>query len=44
MRPGDSLVVWVLDRLGRIMHHLIQIVNELNEQGVSARKYHNGSF
>ncbi|MGQ3740293.1 recombinase family protein [Bacillus sp. Fil] len=35
MRPGDSLVVWRLDRLGRTMHHLIQIVNELNEQGVS---------
>jgi DNA invertase Pin-like site-specific DNA recombinase len=35
VRPGDSLVVWRLDRLGRTMHHLIQIVNELNEQGVS---------
>jgi DNA invertase Pin-like site-specific DNA recombinase len=32
VRPGDSLVVWRLDRLGRTMHHLIQIVNE---QGVS---------
>ncbi|UYX55719.1 recombinase family protein (plasmid) [Bacillus thuringiensis] len=35
MGPGDSLVVWRLDCLGRTMHHLIQIVNELNEQGVS---------
>lgn len=35
VRPGDSLVVWRLDRLGRTMHHLIHIVNELNEQGVS---------
>lgn len=32
VRPGDSLVVWRLDRLRRTMHHLIQIVNE---QGVS---------
>lgn len=28
VRPGDSLVVWRLDRLGRTMHPLIQIVNE----------------
>lgn len=32
VRPGDSLVVWRLDRLGRTMRHLIQIVNELNER------------
>ncbi|HEQ3529415.1 MULTISPECIES: recombinase family protein [Bacillus cereus group] len=35
VRPGDSLVVWRLDRLGRTMRHLIQIVNELNERGIS---------
>lgn len=32
VRPGDSLVVWRLDRLGRTMRHLIHIVNELNER------------
>jgi DNA invertase Pin-like site-specific DNA recombinase len=35
VRPGDTLVVWRLDRLGRNMQHLIQIVNSLNERGIS---------
>lgn len=35
VRPGDTLVVWRLDRLGRNMQHLIQIVNDLNEKGIS---------
>jgi len=29
---GDAIVVWRLDRLGRNMQHLIQIVNSLNER------------
>ncbi|MCM3541140.1 recombinase family protein [Priestia endophytica] len=35
VRPGDTLVVWRLDRLGRNMQELIQIVNDLNEKGIS---------
>jgi len=35
VRPGDTLVVWRLDRLGRNMEDLISIVNRLNEHGVS---------
>lgn len=35
VRKGDELVVWRLDRLGRSIKHLIQTVNELNEQGVN---------
>jgi len=38
VRLGDTLVVWRLDRLGRNMQHLIQIVNDLNEKGIS---FHN---
>lgn len=34
VRPGDTLVVWRLDRLGRNMEDLISIVNRLNERGV----------
>lgn len=35
VRPGDTLVVWRLDRLGRNMQHLIQIVNDLNAKGIN---------
>ncbi|MED0673709.1 recombinase family protein [Aneurinibacillus aneurinilyticus] len=35
VRPDDTLVVWRLDRLGRNMQHLIKIVNNLNEKGIS---------
>lgn len=29
LRPGDSLVVWRLDRLGRSLKHLIEVVENL---------------
>lgn len=35
VRTGDSIVVWRLDRLGRTMSHLIKVVNDLNERGIS---------
>ncbi|MFK4392639.1 DNA invertase Pin-like site-specific DNA recombinase [Peribacillus frigoritolerans] len=34
LSEGDTIVVWRLDRLGRNMQALIQIVNSLNERGV----------
>ncbi len=33
-RKGDTIVVWRLDRLGRNMQNLIQIVNSLNDRGI----------
>jgi DNA invertase Pin-like site-specific DNA recombinase len=36
-RPGDVLVVWKLDRLGRSLAHLIQIVQTLQAQGIEFR-------
>src|SRR3712207_6204772 len=37
VRPGDTLVVWRLDRLGRTLRHLIAEVNALDARGVGFR-------
>ncbi len=37
LRPGDTLVVWRLDRLGRSLRHLIDVVTGLDERGVGFR-------
>jgi DNA invertase Pin-like site-specific DNA recombinase len=37
VRPGDTLVVWRLDRLGRTLPHLIQTVEDLKARGVGFR-------
>jgi len=37
LRPGDTLVVWRLDRLGRSLRHLIEVVTGLDERGVGFR-------
>ncbi|PSH62169.1 recombinase family protein [Phyllobacterium sophorae] len=37
VREGDTLTVWKLDRLGRSMKHLIDIITELEAKGVGFR-------
>jgi DNA invertase Pin-like site-specific DNA recombinase len=34
LRNGDTVVVWKLDRLGRSLRHLINLVNEYKENGI----------
>lgn len=37
LRKGDTLVVWKLDRLGRTMRGLVDLVQELKSRGVDFR-------
>lgn len=37
LKKGDTLVVWRLDRLGRSMHHLIDLVDQLQKRAVGFR-------
>jgi len=34
IRKGDTLVVWKLDRLGRSLKHLIEVVNDLTKREI----------
>ena len=37
LRPGDTLMVWKLDRLGRDLRHLVNIVHDLTERGIGLK-------
>ena len=37
LRKGDTLCVWRLDRLGRSLKHLIEILTSLHEKGIEFR-------
>jgi DNA invertase Pin-like site-specific DNA recombinase len=42
VQPGDVLVVWKLDRLGRSLSHLLSIVNALKDKQVAFRSLTEG--
>jgi DNA invertase Pin-like site-specific DNA recombinase len=42
VRPGDVLVVWKLDRLGRSLSHLLAIVNKFKDMQVAFRSLTEG--
>ena len=39
-RPGDVAVIWRLDRLGRSLQDLVDVVNQLGKKGVALRSLH----
>lgn len=39
---GDTLIVWKLDRRGRSLPHLVQVVSSLQEKGVGFRSLAEG--
>lgn len=42
LRPGDTLVVWKLDRLGRTVKGLVDLVNDLHGRNVQFRSLSDG--
>ena len=36
-RQGDVIVIWRLDRLGRNLHHLVNLVQDLNDRDIGIR-------
>lgn len=37
LRSGDTLIVWKLDRLGRDLRHLVNVVHDLTERGIGLK-------
>jgi len=42
LNPGDTLVIWRLDRLGRSLGHLVDIAKDLRKRGVFLRSLNEG--
>lgn len=44
LEPGDTLLVWRLDRLGRSMVHLVSLIEDLGEKGIGFRSLCDGAI
>ena len=44
LQQGDTLVVWRLDRLGRSMQHLVAVVTDLKDRGISFKSVQDGAI
>src|SRR5215813_9414010 len=44
LAPGDTLIVWRLDRLGRSMLHLVNVIAELGQRQVGFRSLCDGAL
>jgi len=42
LRPGDTLVVWKLDRLGRTTHQLVGLLEQFEREGVKLKSLQDG--
>ncbi|MEW9810137.1 MAG: recombinase family protein (plasmid) [Candidatus Symbiodolus clandestinus] len=42
LTAGDTLLVWRLDRLGRSMPHLVQLIEDLGQKGIGFRSLCDG--
>lgn len=37
LQPGNTLVVWKLDRLGRDIRHLVKLIDDFNNKGIELK-------
>ena len=42
LQQGGTLVVWRLNRLGRSLHHLVELIEDLRNRGVGFRSVSDG--
>jgi DNA invertase Pin-like site-specific DNA recombinase len=42
LRPGDTLIIWRIDRLGRSLRDLVDIVAALEARGAGVKSLTNG--
>lgn len=44
LKSGDTLIVWRLDRLGRSMSHLVKLIEDLRQEGISFKSLCDGAI